>query len=379
MNTNKVITMLINVLYVLSIFCSSIWSCSPPPSCWPPCGPCSSCVWGQCSFGCGTGMICTNGGCVPANITFVYDSVGNRISMTDTSGTTSYSYDYLGRLTSVTNPNNKTISYQYDASGNRTQMTDPSNNITTYSYDDDNRLEEVETSAGSTIYQYDSFGRQTRVDYPNGTYTEYTYHPQRHWLTSVTNKDSSDATLSSYTYTYDDVGNRLTVTEADSSLVTYQYDDIYQLTSEARTGTNAYSITYQYDDVGNRTQMIKNAATTTYTYNNDNQLTAELTNGVTTAYNYDNNGNLTSKAVGGSTTTYAWDWRNMLVSVTESAGTTVYQYDGAGNRANKTVSGVKTKYINDVGHGLTQVLMETDNVGVVQASYSYGNDLISMY
>ncbi|MEN6383986.1 MAG: RHS repeat-associated core domain-containing protein [Phycisphaerales bacterium] len=125
--------------------------------------------------------------------------------------------------------------------------------------------------------------------------------------------------------------------------------------------------------------MVKNAVTTTYTYNNDNQLTAELTNGVTTAYNYDNNGNLTSKAVGGSTTTYAWDWRNMLVSVTDSAGTTVYQYDGAGNRINKTVSGVKTKYINDVGRGLTQVLMETDNAGAVQAVYTYGNDLISMY
>ncbi|MEN6386929.1 MAG: RHS repeat-associated core domain-containing protein [Phycisphaerales bacterium] len=40
---------------------------------------------------------------------------------------------------------------------------------------------------------------------------------------------------------------------------------------------------------------------------------------------------------------------------------------------------MKTKYINDVGRGLTQVLMETDNAGAVQASYTYGNDLISMY
>ncbi|MEN6383988.1 MAG: hypothetical protein ABFD79_02190, partial [Phycisphaerales bacterium] len=40
---------------------------------------------------------------------------------------------------------------------------------------------------------------------------------------------------------------------------------------------------------------------------------------------------------------------------------------------------MKTKYINDVGMGLTQVLMETDNAGAVQAVYTYGNDLISMY
>jgi RHS repeat-associated protein len=39
---------------------------------------------------------------------------------------------------------------------------------------------------------------------------------------------------------------------------------------------------------------------------------------------------------------------------------------------------VKTTFINDVGLGLVQVLMETDNAGVVQATYNYGNDLISM-
>lgn len=52
---------------------------------------------------------------------------------------------------------------------------------------------------------------------------------------------------SSYSYTYDNVGNRLSVTEADDSNVIYVYDDIYQLTGEIRTGTNPYSITYQYD------------------------------------------------------------------------------------------------------------------------------------
>lgn len=39
---------------------------------------------------------------------------------------------------------------------------------------------------------------------------------------------------------------------------------------------------------------------------------------------------------------------------------------------------MKTKYVNDIGHGLTQVLMETDNAGTIQASYIYGYDLISM-
>jgi hypothetical protein len=41
-------------------------------------------------------------------------------------------------------------------------------------------------------------------------------------------------------------------------------------------------------------------------------------------------------------------------------------------------NGVKTKYINDAALPLVQVLMETTVTGIVQATYTYGNDLISM-
>jgi RHS repeat-associated protein len=47
-------------------------------------------------------------------------------------------------------------------------------------------------------------------------------------------------------------------------------------------------------------------------------------------------------------------------------------------RISKTQNGVKTKYINDVALPLVQVLQETDNAGIIQASYTYGQGLISM-
>jgi RHS repeat-associated protein len=298
--------------------------------------------------------------------------------MTDPAGTTSYTYDYLNKLTSVTNPDNKTISYQYDAAGNRIQLTDPAGGITTYTYDNDNRLIAVNASTGLTNYQYDSLGNLILAVYPNGTFAEYTYNPQRNWLLSLVNKDSTGMVLSSFSYTYDNAGNRLSVTEHDGSAVTYAYDNIYQLTSETRTGTNPYTITYQYDNVGNRTQMIKNAVTTNYTYNNNNQLLTETTGGTTVTYAYDLNGNLISKTAGANTTGYTWDWNNHLLSVSEPGGNTLYEYDGDGTRINKTQNAVKTKYINDAALPLVQVLMETTDTGIVQATYTYGNDLISM-
>ena len=42
--------------------------------------------------------------------------------MADGTGSTSYSYDEMGRLTSVTSPGPKTVGYRYDADGNRTKV-----------------------------------------------------------------------------------------------------------------------------------------------------------------------------------------------------------------------------------------------------------------
>jgi RHS repeat-associated protein len=303
--------------------------------------------------------------------------------MKDPCGITYYTYDYLNRLTSVTNRDNKTISYQYDAGGNRTQLTDPNGGITTYKYDKNNRLTEV-NSPDKTSYQYDSLGRLTRTNYPYGSYTVYDYNSQRNWLKSIVNKQSDDTVISSYDYTYDNVGNRLSVTEANGTQVVYGYDDIYQLTSETRTGANSYAITYQYDKAGNRTQKVKDGVTTTYAYNADNQLVTETTGSGITTYNYDLNGNLTlvyNHVYAGGIASYTWDLANRLISIFDRGGKTMdYEYDGAGNRISKTTwwGTVKTKYINDVALPIPQVIMETDEANTVQTTYTYGNDLISM-
>lgn len=229
-----------------------------------------------------------------------------------------------------------------------------------------------------TNYQYDSLGNLIRTDYPNGTYTEYTYDQDRKWLVSLVNYDPNDAVLSSYSYTYDNVGNRLSVTEADNSAVSYVYDDIYQLTGETRTGTDAYSITYQYDEVGNRTQMAKDSVATSYTYNANNQLLTETVGGTTITYMYDGNGNLASKTDGTNTTAYTWDWANRLLAVSGPRASVTYEYDGHGHRISKLQDGVMTKYTKDINSPLIQVLMESNDLSEIQTTYTYGDDLIAM-
>jgi YD repeat-containing protein len=71
---------------------------------------------------------------------------------------------------------------------------------------------------------------------------------------------TSGTTLSSFNYTYNPVGNRTQVVEADGDVLTLSYDPTYQLTNERRGGANSSNISYTYDPVANRTVLTNSGA-----------------------------------------------------------------------------------------------------------------------
>ncbi len=87
-----------------------------------------------------------------SSFTYTLDAVGNRTQMVDLSGTHTYQYDPLYRLTQATYPGPQTDTYAYDANGNRL-----SKNATTYTYDAADQM----TAAGGVSYGYDTTGNQT--------------------------------------------------------------------------------------------------------------------------------------------------------------------------------------------------------------------------
>jgi len=87
-------------------------------------------------------------------IRFGYDAVGNRVSETRPSGTTTYSYDAGDELTHVTGPFGAT-SYGYDVNGNETSAGGWN-----YAYDLANRLTSASRGTSSIDYSYDGDGNQ---------------------------------------------------------------------------------------------------------------------------------------------------------------------------------------------------------------------------
>jgi Rhs family protein len=214
----------------------------------------------------------------------------------------------------------------------------------------------------------------------NGTITEYSYDSLNR-LIKLVNKKSSGEIISSFTYTLGPAGNRIKVDEVMldmSSTITYTYDKLYRLIGETRTGTYPYSISYTYDNVGNRLTKTQDGITTTYTYDENDRLIQENTPEATITYTYDNNGNTIEKRTPTETTTYTYDFENRLISATINGQTTTYQYDGDGNRVKKIDGQGTVNYLVDTNNntGFSQVILETDGTGNIITSYIYGDDLI---
>jgi len=309
-----------------------------------------------------------------SSVSYTYTLTGQRETVADASGTTSFTYDDRNRLLSQTNPDLTFLNYTYDAAGNRTSVQTP-NGTTTYTFDELNRLfTAVDPSANTTSYTYDAVGNRTSVAYPNGTTAYYTYD-ELNRLTYLENVRSNLTVISSYAYTLGLSGNRTQVVEHDGRTVDYVYDDLYRLTQEnILDPTNGNkTFTYAYDAVGNRLTKTEDLATTNYTYDANDRLTTEGSN----TYGWDENGNQISKTDGSETTTYVFDYENRLVSATTPTSSISYFYDADSIRKGQDVDGTITNYLVDKNRPYAQVLEETGNLGGLIASYVYGDDLIS--
>ncbi len=291
-----------------------------------------------------------------------YDNNGNRTSMADGTGTSTWAYDSLGRLLSHKNGAGSVSGYGYDLKGQITSITYPGGLKVTRLYDAAGRMTKVtDWKARSSTFTYDQHANLRTQTVPSVPAVRDTFAYSRTddlLGTTSTRLSSTPVRLASFGYTRDAAdmlaSAAVTLNAVAQPKETYGYDKRSQLTT-----INTAAL-YGYDAADNMTKM----PGATLAYDVANQLTS-LTQGTSvTKFSYDSRGNRTSRTLPtGTVTKYGYDQASRLTSY----GTTAtYKYNGDGLRTSKTVSGVAKPFVWDVAQGLPLLLKEGTT------SYIYG-------
>jgi RHS repeat-associated protein len=153
--------------------------------------------------------------------------------------------------------------------------------------------------------------------------------------------------LQNVQYTYDAVGNVLTILDnkAGPQTQTFHYDSLDRLadaTASGGTGGTYPLETYTYNPIGNLTS--KAGVAQWYSDTLHPHAVTHL-NGVQKFW-YDANGNMVTRNDSTGSFTQQWDKENRLITVTGTASGS-FVYDGDGNRVKATLNGTTTAYIGN--------------------------------
>ncbi len=284
------------------------------------------------------------------NVSFSFDSNGNRLTMTDGMGTANYAYDTLSRLTSESRTltglsGSFAINYEYyQSTGQLKKITDPAGDSINYAYDLTGRATNITGSPFGGVTNY-----ATSISYRASGATKA--------MTSSVNGVSPVAVTMDY-----DASMRVKNLQAGAVNVNYSYfadDKLYSATNPNNVLLNR---TFSYYDPKGR--MVNSGAsgdpnaiqfTMNYYYNEFDNMTARTgrywwmtaNTGLGNSAEYTNH-----KMTGGNQGTEVYDTEGNMVTTTVGTTQTAgpNKYDVAGRVISTNPDGLQTHYFDGDGN-----------------------------
>ena len=305
-----------------------------------------------------------------------YDYEHGKIkTIKDKNGSTieSVAYDELDRQTSHTfNGNVHTTEYNdYGQTAKETvkfggSIEDKLEYAYSYKENAARTLDRLTVGAFAENYEQDKNGRSVKITKTLGgqTYTKrFGYYKQGDHATNRVNTiyySKNGVSDGKVTYTYDGMGNIISVNENGKQRYKYAYDKIGRLVSEKELDGNR-EICYTYDNSGNILTKTENGTVTDYRYKDG---TDRLISLGTELFAYDDMGNPTTYR----NMSCVWEKGRQLKSISDGANTVSFTYDEFGMRTTKTAGGITTNYVYENGKLLREV------TGSDKIDFVYGSD-----
>jgi RHS repeat-associated protein len=267
---------------------------------------------------------------------------------------TGFAYDFVTRITTVTNALGKLSYHKHDEKLRVISITDELGNMQTFEYDDNNnRTKVIDKNGRATTYTYDAHGNVTSKSDPDAGVTGIQYNAQNNPI------KRTNALTHLTAYEYNAAGNLTRTTNALDQVSSVGYDagglPIVLTNANGFRTTNTFDAqgnllkvqdtlgnltAFGYDSVGRKVaQTNANNKVTRYFYdNNDNLVRVVDPLNRTNAHFYDENNNrVVTIDARGAATTNTYDAKDRLISTRNAmGGLTLYEYDAMDRKTKVT-------------------------------------------
>jgi RHS repeat-associated protein len=315
---------------------------------------------------------------------YSYDAAGNPTRIYKGNGSTSYSYNSLGRVTSTTNPLSYTINTTYAGNNVDPILIKDDLGQVKLTYNNTHEITSVTDRLGNvTTFDYNPYGQLTSSTDALGTVTNNLYDASHRLVEVRRGRHRTRADQRLHSYTYDALDRVRTYTDPTGLTVTYEYSNLDQVTRITYPDGKFQSFQYSsccpklLDQVTERSGQ-----TTFYSYDKLNRLTAvtDPAGGVTRMA-YDADGNRTQLVdPKGNVTRFKYDAGDRLEKKIYANGEyelyTYYDYGLVASKRN--ARGITTKYNYNANNNLTSVYYDDSTLPRLNYAYDKYSRLLTL-
>lgn len=280
----------------------------------------------------------------------VTDATGKTIRSVDSGGTLHHTYNSNDKIIETKLGSTIISTMKYDAYGRQTELVDKNAGTTTYEYDALSQIVKQTNPKGQTTMTYNLLGQDLTRTGPEGT-TSYEYYPSGTAAVNKVKKITSFTSGNTQDFTYNNLGRVLTEAETidgSTHTVSYEYNANGDVTKT--TYPSGFETKHAYDSNG-FLSTIKNGAenVTLYTstaMNGLGQITAySLGNGKSSANTYTNGFPTKFETSGVQNLVLSWNYASGNLTSRNDARPTVnktetFTYDNLNRLLTAAITGV---------------------------------------